>query len=309
MSTAQNAREIQDVANYSSRLGTLAWWDLSDTQIEPGHLRAVLAAEKIDVVVPEIDAVSGLRRACTNWSSGRGNSDRYRAEIVSIEETPNSNPTIPGHAITVFVGILTHSVDRAGRENAWRQVERLEFDAMARVWRTAPSEMARPFVAIADGMMRFHDHRWIRRNVILPELAAMAACDMRRQGGIYFVPAASTERLRHLKRAIKAIGNSDLFLAAVEHDEDSRESVARGASSSLMDEVDVLAAKIDEWTTSKSAPRKNAHANVIAELADLAARADLYEGVLSMRLDEFRARRDAVNAAAIALITAPAPAE
>ena len=316
MTTSTNGIEIQNIANYAAALGLLAWWDLSDTAIAPDHLRAVLAQQQIvdekgnPIVVPEIDAVSAIKRACGAWGSGRGNSDRYRAEVVAVETAPT---TTGQRVIAVEVGILTHRIDTAARENAWEQIEKLRFDAVLMTW--APVTTAHSsstvhaisaFYAVANELIGFHDHRWIRKNVILPELKAMSAISMRRQGGIYFVPAEHADRMRRLKRVIRAVGNSDFLITAVNHDEDEREAVATGARMTIIGEIEECESKIQEWVDAGKKPRKDAHATTIGDLAELMYRASLYEGILALRLDDLRTRIDTARDAAVALLTAPA---
>lgn len=308
--TNTQGQEVQDIAQYAAKLGLLAWWDLSETAIAPDHLRNVLAQQQIDVEVPEIDATSAIKRACGAWGSGRGNADRFKAEVVAVETAPTtSGPRV----IAVEVGILTHKVDAVARENAWTQVEKLRFDAVLMAWTpvtaihsTSILTAIAAFQSVANDLIGFHDHRWIRKNVILPELRAMSAISMRRQGGIYFVPVEHDDRMRRLKRAIRAVGNSDFHMSGVQHDEDEREAVAAGARMTIIGEVEELESKIQEWVEAGKKPRKDAHAATIGDLAELMDRASLYEGILKLRLDDLRTRIDTARDAALALLTGPA---
>jgi hypothetical protein len=274
------------------RMGAFVWWDLDQTKCTPAHLRRVLAAEGIEINVPDIEAISGIRRACQQWGVGRGNADRFRAEVTAVETD------------TIYVGILQHQRE-GSREVAWKQRELLAYDLTAKAWKNAaPSDEAVAFMGIADDFMAHHDHKWIRPNILQPELAAMKAVMLKRQGGFYFVALAHMDRVRRLKRIVAALGNSALNVVTVENDEDSREAVANGTREHVLGQIAEVREQLTEWRASTRKIRTDSQANVLGQLAELLDVAGLYETTLEVSLADLRAEVDACRTEALAIIAA-----
>lgn len=289
--TSENARNIDP------RMGAFVWWELENTKCTPDHLRRVLAAEGLtgtgkdtDIKVPDIEPVSAIRRACQQWGQGRGNADRYQAEVTAIDGG------------VVYVGILQH--ERTGaREVAWKQIELLAYDTAARAWRNAfPSDEARAFMGVADDFMAHLDHKWIRPNVLQPELAAMKAVMLKRQGGFYFVALAHMDRVRRLKRVVSALGNSALNVVTVENDADSRDAVANGTRDHVLGQVLEVKDELKAWREQSRKVRTDSQANVLGQLASMLEFADLYERTLEVSLADLRAEVEACRTEAFAIL-------
>lgn len=290
MSTTENARNIDP------RMGAFVWWELENTKCTPDHLRRVLAAEGITdaegapIKVPDIDAVSAIRRACQQWGVGRGNADRYQAEVTAIDGD------------VVYVGILQHEKVGA-REVGWKQVELLAYDTVRKAWRNQlPSDEARSFMGAADDFMAHLDHKWIRPNVLQPELSAMKAVMLKRQGGFYFVALAHMERVRRLKRVVSALGNSALNVVTVENDTDSREAVANGTRDHVLGQVLEVKEELKAWRAQARKVRTDSQANVLGQLAGMLEFADLYERTLEVSLTDLRTEVEACRSEAFAIL-------
>lgn len=287
-------------AKLDPRMGAFVWWDLEATQVTPDHLRRVLAAEGLlatgapDEVgtykVPDIDPVSAIKRACQEWGQGRGNSDRYKAEVTAQE---------PGR---VFVGILRHEHDGV-RTAGWNQEETLCFDLTTRSWTNQfPSDQASAFMGVVDGLATYLDHRWIRPSVLLPELAKMKAVGLKKNGGFYFVALSQMDTLRRLKRVVGALGRSVLNVVTVENDEDSRTAVANGTRDHVLGQMVEIKASLAEWRGSSRKIRTDSQATVLGQLAELLDLAGLYESALEVSLADLRGEIDGARADALALI-------
>lgn len=281
------------------RMGAFVWWDLESTQVTPDHLRRVLTAEGLLATpgdedgkykVPDIDPVGAIKRACQEWGQGRGNADRFKAEVTAQE---------PGR---VYVGILRH--EREGqREVAWKQQETLCYDLTTKTWTNQfPSDQASAFMGVVDGFVTYLDHRWIRPFILLPELAKMKAIGLKKNGGFYFVALSQDDKLRRLKRVIGALGRSVLNIVTVENDADSRDAVANGTREHVLGQVAEIRATLKEWRDSSRKIRTDSQATALGQLAELLDIAGLYEGALEVSLNDLRGEIEGARADALALI-------
>ncbi len=299
--TATPDTTTPDTTTLDARMGAFVWWDLDRCKVTPGHLRAVLAAEGLagtgqptDIDVPDIDPTSAVRRACQNWAMGRGNAPRYRAEVTAVDNGK------------VYIGILQHQ--REGqREVAWKQVELLAYDVQAGGWANQhASDAARDFMAAANDFIAYHDHRFLRPGVIVPQLGRMKAISLRKQGGIYFVPLANLDAARKLKRVVAQLGASELHICVVENDPDARASVAGSAREHVMDQLLGVQEQLGAWRESSRQVRSDSQANVLGQLAELLGLADLYERTLEVSLKDLRAQVQAAQDDAMAILAGKA---
>lgn len=274
---AQSSPVVTDPAQpLDLRMGFFVWWNLEKTKITPDGLRTVLANENLNLNVPDIERTSAIKRACQNWAMGRGNSDRYKAEVASIEGG------------LVRVGLLKH-VKTAAHEVGWKQVETLVFDLGASTWTNQfLSEPAKDFVNTANDFMKYHDHRFIRPGILTPLLVEMKAVSLRSQGGIYFIPLANMEGARRMKRVVGALGSSVLNICTVEGDADSRAAVANATQDHVLNELLEVQKQLGEWEESARKVRKDSQANVLGQLAGLLQLSDLYEQTLEVSLKDLR---------------------
>lgn len=281
------------------RMGAFVWWDLESTQVTPDHLRRVLTAEGLLATpgdedgkykVPDIDPVGAIKRACQEWGLGRGNADRYKAEVTSQE---------PGR---IYVGILRHEREDA-RTVGWKQQETLCYDLTTKTWTNQfPSDQGAAFMGVVDGFVTYLDHRWIRPCILLPELAKMKAIGLKKNGGFYFVALSQDALLRRLKRVIGALGKSVLNIVTVENDADSREAVANGTREHVLGQVAEIRATLKEWRESSRKIRTDSQATALGQLAELLDIAGLYEGALEVSLSDLRGEIEGARADALALI-------
>jgi hypothetical protein len=268
-----------DVTSIDPRMGTFCWWDLDASQVTPEHLRDVLASEGLtDISVPDIDPVSAIRKAAGNWATGRGNNDRYKAEVTAIDGG------------RVYVGILQHRRE-GSREVAWGQTETLCYDTVSREWVNAyPSEVGQGFIKSADDFLKYLDHRFLRPSVLVPQLEAASAISLRRQGGIYFAPLASLDIVKRLKRIVGQLGGCKFHLCMVENDGDSREGVGAGVQDHVLGQLLDVEKQLEDWRTTSRKIRTDSQANVLGQLATLLGLADLYEKTLEVSLQDLRAK-------------------
>lgn len=284
-----------------SPAGMFVWWDLDNSKVTPDHLRTILADEGFTpkAPVPDIEPDAAIKRACTEWTQGRGNAARYRAEIT--------NESV---GVTT-VGLLTRRrVD--AKEVEWVQIGMAEYIVGAgwRVTTDAPehdSAMA-AFRDLADDRMRHLDHRWIRPNVLAHALDQAQATNLRKGAGFYFAPKQHMEEMKRLRRVVRRIGGSDLRMAVVGNDKDTIESVAGATRDSLVSAISDIQAQLQAWADSGRSVRTDSQANALTELADLMALAETYEAALNIRLDDLRSDIAAARRKALSIIADKAAA-
>jgi len=283
-------------SNLDPRMGTFCWWDLDNSQVTPDHLRAVLASEGLtEIKVPDIEPISALRKAAANWATGRGNADRYRAEVTAVDG-PH-----------VYIGLLQHQREGA-REVAWKQVETLVYDTQAGTWLNQyPTDTAQGFMKVANEFLLYLDHRYLRPSVLVPQLEEAQAISLRRQGGIYFAPITHLDTVQRLRRIVNQLGGCRFFLCTVQNDAESRDGIGAGVQDHVLGQLLGVQEQLEEWKASTRKIRTDSQANVLGELASLLSLADLYEKTLEVSLGDLRGKvRECQDAAMKILAGQPA---
>jgi hypothetical protein len=281
-------------------IGHLVWWDLSKATITPGDLRMVYAAEGADPsVIPEIDPISAIRTTARGWTQGRGNADRYRAEVVAEEEIPGLR--------TVTVGILKRV--RVGRgEVRWEQVESATFSEMTAAWavHTGTPDLMGLFVRDADIARTHYDDAWIRPNVIQNTLKDLKSFLLKKGGGIYWTPESGAEVLDRLQRIVGKIGSSSLTVLTPDGTSAATKAqIGQGARNALLEDMTEVREKIAGWSDrSRKCPDSYVE-TLIAEAGDLTDRAELYAASLEIAVDEILADIASMRDNARALLELP----
>lgn len=275
-------------------LGALCWWDLYGTKIRPAALRGILDREGLSIDVPDPDPATEARRAARAWKSKDDDGRRYRGEVVKIEDSD-----------VVKVCLQRRRVRGQGRSKAldWRTVDSVVLDTTTRRWTvSADTAMVRAFVAMADGMIEFLDHTFIRPNVIHRELSRLRAFSVKASSGIWYVPQAAMSDLGALQRVVRAIGSSDLHCVNLLPTSSTRYAVVSGVQTEIRSELSTLEDKLEDWQASTRKIRTDAIASTLARYTDLAERASLYADSLQIRLDDISVAIEASRARARELI-------
>jgi len=275
-------------------LGALVFWEMSDTKITPADLRSILTSEGIQIEVPDIDPESAVRRAARTWATGRaGTADKYRGDVV---DTGNAE---------VKVCILHREETQSGAKKAarWETVEAVSFDLATRQWSaTAWTPETRGFVALADEFIRFHDHNFIRPNVVQKRLAEMRSFSLKASSGLWYVTQDRMTDLAALQRVVSRIGHSQMFVIHVGASDSSREAIQTAARSALAETLAELEGKLESWIESTRKIRTDAIDTTMGEFQELIERADLYQGALQVRMEDLAARISAARDRARAII-------
>jgi len=293
------------IAGRDPRLGMFVWWDLDKSQVKPDQMRAILDTEITAfeaahpgtecplraVKVPDIDPASAIKKGVQTWTMGRGNAPRYKAEVVRSE------------AHTLYVGILKH--ERQGeKEVAWVQVELLVYALDKKAWMNqSPSEVGAAFIQEANGFLEYLDHRFLRPELIIPQIHLAKGVSLRKQGGIYFVPKVFADQLAAVRRVIQAIGNSSIHVVTVEGDAQAATAIGAAAKDHVMEQMISIRERLQEWSDSKRKIRSDAQANTLAELADLLSLASLYESTLQVSLADLQTEVKAAQDRAMRILS------
>lgn len=281
-----------------SPTGMFVWWDLDGSKVTPDDLRQILADENFTPAseVPDIEPAGGIRRACTEWSQGRGKARRYKAEVTYVDDK------------VVTVGLLTRQ--RVGkREVEWVQVGIAEYDLLAGDWTlvterndTQDEDALRAWQEVAIDRMTYLDHRWIRPNVLTHAMHEAQATNLRKGAAFYFTPRQHMDAMRALRRIVRRLGNSNLRIAVVGNDADTVESVAEASRDSLMGHLEDVRADIKAWTESDRKVRSDSQRNALESLADLIKTAETYEAALNIKMDDLRSDIEAARRKALQII-------
>lgn len=265
------------IDSVAAGLGSLVWWDMSDTAIRPRDLRHILKSEGEDPdVVPDIKPIGALRQAVRQFHEGAGNADRYRAEVVAADDQ------------SALVGLLRR-VQVSEKEVAWEQICRAEF-TVGKGWDQIPDvpQMQRLIDQITN-CQQYLDHSWIRPNLIKVRLEKWSAFGLRRQGGVYYVPDAYKAQVDTLARIVSQIGTSMLYVAHVSGTAASKRSLGTSAKVHLSGLVSNLKDQIRDWGESEVQVRSSTIGNAIIELKALNDKATFYADLLDMEKDALMA--------------------
>lgn len=275
--------------------GLFVWWKLHDSAISPERLREVLAAESFTpkAPVPDIDPISGVRRAAGEFTMGRGKGVRkYKADVAQMTDT------------SITVSILT-LVRNGPKDLHWPQVGIVEYDASTMTWTIvsdAPEhdEACGAFKRLATKRMLYLDHRWIRPNVL--EHAMNEAKSLRISNGVFFAPRQHADEIRRLKRVVSAVGYCKLSIGTVGNDEDSISAVADATRDSMSEAIGGIREQLAAWQQRTSAVRSDSQVNLLGELADLLTLADTYEAALGVTLADLRSDIESARRKALSII-------
>jgi hypothetical protein len=265
----------QMIDSVAQGLGAIVTWDLFGTQVKPADLRAILAAEGItDIAVPDIDPEHGVRRAASAWRQGRGNADRYMAQVVFSDSN------------VVEVGILKH--DRVdAHEVRWVQVDKATWDLKAKTWASVgASSEARDYVAAANDAMTYLDHEFIRPQILQKKMGEFGAVPLRRQGGTYYVPRQHDAALQALARVVGKIGDSDMDVLHVATTASSVKTIEKNTRAHVGASVEELRGKLTEWTSRASGVREDSAIGLLTEFKGLRQQVELYADALQVSMDD-----------------------
>lgn len=285
MTTTTNGTAQDAADNFAQGLGSMVWWDLWRSATTPVALRLILDGAGMDpAIVKDIDPVSALRKATSSWSTGRGNDDRYRSELISVADDGKS----------ARVGILRREHQQGSGKVDWLQVEVVEWaldqNPVDAQWTPNDADRngdaVRSCEAWANQMMTHLGANWIRKHIIQRTLDGCGAFNLRRQGGVQFVLAEHDETVQTLAGVVRQIGDSALHVASVSNDARSRKSVGSSAKSHILDEVKSIREKLDVWTTRAKAPQQSAVDDRLATFKALRDRAGLFAGAMEMNLGD-----------------------
>lgn len=271
----------QAADNFSQGLGFLVWWDLENSRCTPDHLRNILASEGEDPsVVPEVDKVSGLRRAVRKFRQGR-QVGSWKTEIV-----PDADKDV------IRVGLLEFQ-QVADDEVRWVQRATTTWHIKRSAWDTVDADSAetmdrvQDFYQFARLCQNYHDHLWITPNLIQARVLACGSFPLRRQGGVTYVPAEFQAELEKLSRMVSQIGDSSFSMVRAQADGRSRASLAGSASRSLEAAIREQREQLDTWLAGTVRARHTSVTDAIETFAQLRSSAQLYADTLSMEAEAF----------------------
>lgn len=305
MTQTQNPLPESPVAaNLRQGLGSLCWWELNDSRVTPDHVRQVLAAEHVQVDVPDIDPVQACKRAVRSYSKGSGNSPRYRAEVVRVDETTGSR--------RVVVGILRRR-HVASEEVAWEQVDDFAWAETSGGWTFMVNGHGRSQEALeVQALVRQHaeylDHEWIRPTLITEPLRAMGSLNLRRSGGIQYVAAVHDEALARVARVVRALGSCEFSIVRLSDDAEGRNALQNTARKGLAEAVEEVCARLATWESGAVKATSRGLDSVLAEFADARDRAALYRDALGIQVGDLTQAIEAAEARARDLLLGAAGA-
>jgi len=257
-------------------IGALAWWDLLDSKISPAELRGILGFEKWDIKVPDIKPQQAIRKGANSWRKGAGNAERFKADVVFSDSD------------TMIVGILKR-VRIGPKKVAWEQVDRIVYSDMQG---GTPIRIEQGNTIEADEVheciswrFQYLNHEWIRPNLIKAPLAQLGAFNLRRSGGIVFVPAQGMDELDRIARVVRQLGKSQFHVSHVADTGDSRDSIGASAQGSLVGKLKDIKQRLDGWESATKRTSSKISDRTFAEFRELRDQARLYADCLNIQLD------------------------
>jgi hypothetical protein len=289
-------------------------WELYGTRITPDALRATLVAHGYDpAVVPDIPQDQRVRSAGARWTQGRGNADRYRAEVTEDDDS-------------IYVQVLRRA--DAGTVGTAGKAARRKFTPVASLvwtktqpatvidpavpgqWATdvwfaaaqasgnaatvmgAPSPSTDPLVRAAldacrkacDTSRLHHDHEFIRPVCIVAPLKAMGAVPfIRRSGGCMVVPMQHIDDLRQLQGLVASLGDSYMGVVRADvTDTGTVQAMQRSVRDSLTTDVQSVRDDLQAWRARGKRIPTGALGDRLNKFGEIRDRAQLYADALGM---------------------------
>lgn len=319
--TAAASNAQGNMNNVTTGGACLVDWELYGTRIKPDDLRAALTAHGYDpAVVPDIDQDQRVRSAGAKFTQGRGNADRYRAEVteddiciyVQILRRGNEG-TVGGKAARrKFVAVASLVWDKDSQawsaDLFWQDGQRVQqpTDDGVRAAVTACRKAC-------DTARLHHDHEFIRPVLIQQTLKALGAVPfIRRSGGCMVVPMQNWNKVQQLAGLVNSIGDS--YLGIVKADVSDKGTVAamqRSVADTLTSEIASVRTDLAEWRERGKRLPTGAIGDRMSQFQSIRDRAQLYADALGMAMkdlltDVADAEADARDLLAVALGRKPA---
>jgi hypothetical protein len=295
MTTTTAASNDQTSINTVAKGGAaLVDWELYGTRMTPDDLRTTLQAHGYDpTIVPDIDQDQRIRSAGARWTQGRGNADRYRAEVTEDDEAIYVQVLRRGDQGTVssasraarrkFVPVASLVWDKVGQvwdgDLYWQDGQRVQVPADDGV-RAAVNACRKA----CDVARLHHDHEFIRPVLIQAPLRSMGAVPfIRRSGGCVVVPMQFWDDLKQLQGFVGALGDSYLGVVRADvTDQGTVQAMQRSVRDTLTAEIGKVRDDLHTWRQRGKRISTAALGDRLAAFDDLRSRAQLYAEALGM---------------------------
>ncbi len=137
----------------------------------------------------------------------------------------------------------------------------------------------------------------------------MSAVSLRREGGLYYVPASERDsllRLRQLITGIPQIADLDPFVCAlaVPDAAEAKRSLSKAVHAGLLDEISSLQTDLGRLSESGDRLREKTITQRLVSYKRLKAKAEMYQDLLGMQQDQVRAGIAGLEREALNLLTA-----
>jgi hypothetical protein len=302
--TAASSTAQGNLDNVTSGGAALVDWELYGTRITPASLRAAMVAHGYDpALIPDIDQDQRVRSAGAKWTQGRGNADRYRAEVTEDDDA-------------IYVQILRRG-DSGTVGSAGKAARRKFAPVASLVWtKTLPALPASPAVPgswapdvwwhqgqqvqapVDDGVRAavnacrkacdnarlHHDHELIRPVCVQAPLRSMGAVPfIRRSGGAMVVPMQNWNDLKRLQSFVGSIGDSYMGVVRADvSDKGTVQAMQRSVRDSLTTDVRKVRDDLQAWRDRGNRISSAAVGDRLKTFAAIRDRAQLYADSLGM---------------------------
>jgi hypothetical protein len=251
-------------------LGDLTWWTLADARVSRADLEQVWTAAGLDSAhLPEEPTpVKAMKLAARAAAIGQAD----RLVRLGLEDERQ----------------IVHAIVREHRHEdgsvSFTQEARVFLErASAHAMTDVPGhDLAEAVLGKYSELKDTHPPDDVRR-AMMNVLASCAAVTLREHGGIYWIPAAYSDTLRHLQSAIEKIGNSKLYLLPVNRSADASRTLGAAAKSAIEDELAALKAEVEGFLA-QPPDRVSTLVRRLDAFEALKARANLYKDVLQVHV-------------------------
>lgn len=324
-------KDIEGAVTQLPILGTTLWWQLRGIRVQEADLKRALAGAGFEKHMPPLPTPrKALRRTLEAWIADKtrqkqGSAGAARARAEDDEETDDQKLRTlirvinrPGAEQMVFA-LVQEDVDVTALGLSYltdlrillhKQTGQILCTTEARGVISAENESIQiakeltPYWSMFRTLYFSEDLSRMVRSII----TEMKAVSLRKEGGVYFVPAAEQPRVELLRSLIAALptsGTEEPFLCvlAVPDVEAAKGQMARAVHYGFMDEIRAMAADLGRFVDAKPGTvRSETIAERLQSYRDVKAKVSMYATLLSMHQQDIVKELDGLTAKARTIV-------
>lgn len=253
-------------------LGCLISWRFTGKFWTPDHLRAIAQNHRLSLKIKDVEPLSGLSNAISNWKS-KNDKNRLESKRVHLDRQNG----------ICTVGILETEIDESNRRAKGVQIDTVTYDLNSKSFLNQGSTIHA--ISLAKDINKRVAHYTgteFRKWIILPFLSDLKA--IRIIGGLYFVSSKYSAEINAFEAFCDDCG-IQLEILDQKNTKRTQKTISAQGKRSIFERIQEIQKTLSEWQLKKRI-RKDGRDNLKIELGDLMLQAKMLHRGLSANVDD-----------------------